>query len=281
MYLSCLLIHVGTNPDRPRPGRLWLRNIYRVHQRLCMGFPSRERKAQDPNFLNPYRPSDFISGQYPTIRPQQNTFSGEEKAVHVPRNRTQGFLYRVDPLPGTGRTMVLVQSGLMPDWNYAFQNAYHILGAPPEVKPYDPQFEAGQCLRFRIVANPLRKVSKNSVDSSSKPFEEVWQGKEVPVPTTELDKWLKRRAEPDWTATRNSESAQLPPGFRLQTISSIQTGYVYANHDQNKTSGRRIRSARYEGSLIVTDADNFRNTIARGIGPGKAFGFGLLSVAPI
>ncbi len=40
MYLSSLLIDVGDNPDRPRPGRLWLRNLYHVHQRLCMAFPS-------------------------------------------------------------------------------------------------------------------------------------------------------------------------------------------------------------------------------------------------
>ena len=37
----------------------------------------------------------------------------------------------------------------------------------------------------------------------------------------------------------------------------------------------------YEGILEVTNADNFRDTLVRGIGPAKAFGFGLLSVAPI
>jgi len=177
--------------------------------------------------------------------------------------------------------MILVQSGVMPDWHYAFQNACHILGAPPEVKPYHPQFEAGQCLRFRLVANPLRKVSRNSLGASGKPFDEGWQGKEVPVPTAELDKWLERRAEPSWTCPKNSESTQRPPGFRLQTISIVRTGYVYVNHGQDQTGGRRIRLARYEGSLMVTDSENFRNTISRGIGPGKAFGFGLLSVAPM
>ena len=50
MYLSCLLIDVGDDPDRPRPGRTWLRNIYHVHQRLCMAFPSRERMEADPPF---------------------------------------------------------------------------------------------------------------------------------------------------------------------------------------------------------------------------------------
>ncbi|MBI4518088.1 MAG: type I-E CRISPR-associated protein Cas6/Cse3/CasE [Deltaproteobacteria bacterium] len=40
-------------------------------------------------------------------------------------------------------------------------------------------------------------------------------------------------------------------------------------------------SALYEGILEVTDPDHFRGTIISGIGPGKAFGFGLLSFAPV
>jgi len=37
----------------------------------------------------------------------------------------------------------------------------------------------------------------------------------------------------------------------------------------------------FEGLLRVTDKDAFRETLIRGIGPGKAFGFGLFSVAPV
>ena len=51
MFLSCLLIDIGDNPDRPRPGRIWLRNLYHVHQRLCMAFPSDPRKTDDRDFL--------------------------------------------------------------------------------------------------------------------------------------------------------------------------------------------------------------------------------------
>jgi CRISPR system Cascade subunit CasE len=36
----------------------------------------------------------------------------------------------------------------------------------------------------------------------------------------------------------------------------------------------------FEGRLRVTDAEAFRRALAAGIGSGKAFGFGLLSVAP-
>lgn len=53
-------------------------------------------------------------------------------------------------------------------------------------------------------------------------------------------------------------------------------------------TGRRGRSWRpltfyavtYEGLLRVTDSDVFRKSLKQGIGPGKAYGFGLLSIAP-
>jgi hypothetical protein len=53
MYLSHLMIEVGSDPDRPRPGRLWLRNMYHVHQRLCMAFlpPVSKKNKDDPEFL--------------------------------------------------------------------------------------------------------------------------------------------------------------------------------------------------------------------------------------
>ena len=40
-------------------------------------------------------------------------------------------------------------------------------------------------------------------------------------------------------------------------------------------------SVLFDGLLRVTDTDAFLRTLVRGIGPGKAFGFGLLSVAPV
>ncbi|MGE5595253.1 MAG: type I-E CRISPR-associated protein Cas6/Cse3/CasE [Hyphomicrobiales bacterium] len=40
-------------------------------------------------------------------------------------------------------------------------------------------------------------------------------------------------------------------------------------------------SALFEGELIVSDPEAFRAALAEGIGPGKAFGCGLLSLAPI
>ncbi len=258
MFLSFLLINVGDNPDRPRPGRIWLRNLYHVHQRLCMAFPSPPRISEDPGFLKPFKPEDFGKNQ-----------------VHVKREADSGFLFRIDPQPG-GRAVILVHSAVRPDWEYAFQNARHLLIAPAEVKPSDHSFQKGQRLRFRLVANPTKKIgtiSKSERQSCTR--EELIEkkgrhGKRVPVRNDQFLDWLA-----DW-CIRPDE----PSGFSINKGSTvIQPGYIYVNKGGNG-EGHRLRSVRYEGILEVTDPDKFRSTLLRGIGPGKAFGFGLLSVAP-
>ncbi len=242
MYHSCLLIDIGTNPDRPRPGRLWLRNRYHVHQRLCMAFPSSFRKTEDVEFLKPFKPDDFGKGH-----------------VRVERAVDSGFLFRIDSLPN-GRALILIQSAEKPDWGFAFHNANYLLAAPPTVEQFEPRLSKGQYLRFRLEANPTRRLSKNSPDAKEESI-----GKRVPVPTDQLIDWLASRAE---TA-----------GFFLnRDITNLQTGYVYINKNGN---GQSLRSAIFEGSLRVTEPDVFRCTIIRGIGSAKAFGFGLLSVAPV
>ena len=241
MYCSRLLIDTGTNPDRPRPGRLWLRNRYHVHQRLCMAFPSTSRKAEDPDFLKPFNSAAFGNGQ-----------------VHVKRDMDVGFLFRIDPLPN-GRALIIVQSALTPDWGYAFHNASHLLAAPPEVEPFEPNFSKGQFLRFRLSANPTRRLSKHSPDAKDNSI-----GKRVPVPADKLIDWLVRQAG--------------SAGFLVRRdVTTFTPGYVYISKNGK---GQRLFSVLYNGLLQVIDPDAFWQTFVSGIGSGKAFGFGLLSVAP-
>ncbi len=279
MHISTLLIDTGSNPDRPRPGRLWLRNIYRVHQRLCMAFPSSARKLDDPSFLKPYRPDDFSEGGNQVATIDGSSVTSTIVQVNARRTDTNGFLFRIDPHPESGSAIILVQSAAPPDWDYAFQNAAVLLGAEPEVRKFEPQFKTGEKRRFNILANPVRKVSKNSLDCAGNPFDRKWIGKDVPVAVPDLPRWLERRAEPLWQGPKNLSQTQTPPGFEILRITDIQRGYVYVNKGQDDEKGRKIRSARYEGVLKITNADHFTKTLIKGIGPAKAFGFGLLTLS--
>ena len=300
MYLSCLTIDIGNDPTREQPGRRWLQNVYHVHQRLCMAFPSEERKSGDTHFLKPFNPDHFGRG-----------------LVHVKRADDSGFLFRMDPEQRCcrggsherslrGRVVILVQSAqsgenpdpLKPNWDYAFQNAPYLLAACPQVKEFNPSFVKGQRLRFHLLANPTKKIDTLRKEDRERYTKgqlrqiEGRNGRRVPVPSSEeLRDWRQKNPQGDertfislrlldWLAdwrVRPDES----PGFSISKGSTkVQPGYIYVNKGQDG-KGHRLRSVRYEGILEVTEPDKFRNTLLRGIGPAKAFGFGLLSVAPL
>jgi|GEM_PF-199721 CRISPR-associated protein, Cse3 family len=300
MYLSCLLINVGDDPDRHRPGRLWLRNRYHVHQRLCMAFPSDPRKKRDPEFLIPYDQDDFPEQRHLADRKKNEVEYDALKQVHSPRNDEAGFLFRIDPLCN-GRVMIIVQSAIEPDWDYAFHNADYLLAAPPEVKSFDPVFSKGQRLRFRLLANPTQKKATlpkrrwNTMSQEEQNKEKTRHGKRVPVPSSqEIDDWRGKHQGEDprtfvheklhewlanWRLMRNGRTID-SAGFAIDpNFTIVQPGYVYINKE-GKGQGKRLHSARYEGILTVDNPELFKETLIRGIGSGKAFGFGLLSVAP-
>ena len=241
MYQSLLMIELGRNPDHPRPGRLWLRNRYHVHQRLCMAFPSALRKSVDGEFLKPFVPGDFAGGQ-----------------IHVERDEDSGFLFRIDAFPNA-RAMIVVQSAAEPDWNYAFHNAGYLLAAAPEVKAFEPRFAEGQQFRFRLAANPTPRLRRNSPDAREESV-----GKRVPVARTSIS-----------AGSPEGESA----GFFHQRCIHYPSVKLRL-YEQEEGRGNVSCCVLFEGVLQVTDSDAFGKASTQGIGSGKAFGFGLLSLVP-
>jgi len=282
MYLSHLMIEVGSNPDRPRPGRLWLRNMYHVHQRLCMAFPKCERPREDPAFLQPFKEKDFPLLRNPNA---------------VPKDPRHSFLFRIDNSiqENSPRAIILVQSVLKPDWDYAFQNARMFLAAEPESREWQPAFTVGEELRFRILINLSKKTAESRDGTDLRKVRE-WtdtqgrpksQGKRVALT------WEEGQRPEDmilpWFARKAAQS-----GFELRDCRVLRLGWVAGYLPERKTPGKegkegegghpgrqmKFRSALLEGTLAVADAPLFAQAIASGIGSAKAFGFGLLSVAP-
>jgi CRISPR system Cascade subunit CasE len=268
MHLSVLLVNLGENPDRPRPGRLWLRNRYRVHQRLCMAFPSVDRKSADPLFLHPYDPADFVEDRQLAEMVDAGAGAAETRHVHSPRSEASGFLFRIDPVRG-GTAAIVVLSAIPPQWDYAFRNARHLLRCSPQVRPYDPPVALGGRYRFRLEANAVVRLRDASKFRDGTPVRAGWAGKRVGVrgDADSLESWLKRRA--------------VGSGFRLEHLTLAQAGYAFVQRPAGPAGGVRLRTARYEGVLSVVDPAGFRCALISGIGPAKAFGFGLLTIAPM
>jgi CRISPR system Cascade subunit CasE len=303
MYLSRLLIQLGDNPDRPRPGRLWLRNIYRVHQRLCMAFPSQERVAADPNFLMPYDPEEFPEDRQgvedAAVQP------GQMRQVHVPRNGDAGFLFRVDS-HHPGSAVILILSAIEPNWEYAFHNAQHLLAAPPQVSPFDPQLKTGGKYRFRLRANPTKsspKIRDERGFGRERTDGKIRRGRGRSTPLihpADLHAWLEKKIEkaggkllsPFEPAPDTGTLATLPELLiRTEGIQYIREGRRPtrfnnpAKSDAENAVGNknalRLRIVTYEGVLEISDPIQFVDMLKSGIGRGKAFGCGLLSLAPL
>jgi len=171
----------------------------------------------------------------------------------------QQVLFRVDVDRHSGMPTVLVQSGQAADWSFLDSEREYLLDPQllakpnPTQKEFDLPVTAGQRLAFRLRANPtFRRDGKRL----------AW------LEEKDQRKWLSRKAETG--------------GFRVLSILVVPEGMVKVEkHASEATHDISVYSVRFEGLLVVTNPDTFRETVATGIGPAKAFGFGLLSVAPI
>ncbi len=164
-------------------------------------------------------------------------------------------LLRLDmPSEGDGPCL-LVQSDKRPDWSHLVQLLGY-LARPPETRDdYPPPFVTGQALIFRLRANPTRR------DKAT--------GKREGVLTEEKQReWLARKGQSG--------------GFEVLSVTITYESFKRASHGHPGEDVKPMThlAVRYDGVLRVTNPDAFRKTIVAGVGSGKAFGFGLLSVAP-
>ncbi len=184
-----------------------------------------------------------------------------------------GLLYRVEP-PREARVRILAQSVTEPDWSRL----------PPwcaedETKPvvalYD-RIAAGQTLTFRLRANP----TKSTGDRPEGGGHLANVHREALTDPVKQIEWLVRaggRGGFEPISVRIARRAT--DGAVIDTVDVPDVRIV--PEPAVRGNGRRtLGSVRFEGRLIVRDADQFRRTLADGVGRGKAYGFGLLSIAP-
>lgn len=180
-----------------------------------------------------------------------------------------GVLYRLDS--GDGAAAVLVQSSAAPDWSRLPAN--YLIDAQPQVKRIDTLYDGiaeGQRLLFRLRANPTRRISDRN---SSQP--EQWRGKRVDIRREEDQlAWLENKGQQAGFVLLTTRTA---PPMRDARTSGVDDR-ISGKHPKGHLT---FASVTFEGRLRVTDRDAFLHALQNGIGSGKAFGFGLLSIAPL
>ncbi|MBI2929447.1 MAG: type I-E CRISPR-associated protein Cas6/Cse3/CasE [Verrucomicrobia bacterium] len=163
------------------------------------------------------------------------------------------FLTRVDRLEEGYRLLIVsATEPHKPDW--CPTHCFH-------TKLIPDAFFGHAHYRFSLLANPTKKIRSNKAGERTK------HGRRVPLGRREdLVAWLLRKAE--------SGCFRFDPA-KLRTI---PRGREYFH----KPGANGLHSAvEFQGILEVTNPPAFRETFARGIGSAKAFGFGLLVLAPL
>lgn len=167
----------------------------------------------------------------------------------------RNFLTRLDRRPEGFRLLVISPSEpVRPQWCPSHPECW-------KSKPIPEAYFTCRRYVFQLCANPTKKVTAQTPDGTFKK-----NGRRNPLRTREeLVSWINRKGE---------QAGFTVDEGRLRTFSR---GREYFQ----KNGMRGLHSAvEFQGILTVTDPQRFHEAFRRGIGPAKAFGFGLLVIAP-
>ncbi|MET7344617.1 type I-E CRISPR-associated protein Cas6/Cse3/CasE [Streptomyces sp. NPDC005547] len=168
-----------------------------------------------------------------------------------PRSQA-GLLYRLDETDTT--STLLVQANRLDPTRLPTGYGH------AEIKSLTPMFTAlrkGLAVRYRIVLNPAKR-ERLTLEAKGK------RGRIVPLSGAEADQWWRRRAA--------------DAGLQIHVLTPTSTPPI---RPRGKGSdGMRHSLIRYDGTAAVTDPDALHEAVLTGIGRGKPYGAGLLSLAP-
>jgi CRISPR system Cascade subunit CasE len=155
------------------------------------------------------------------------------------------ILFRLEP----DSNVLMVQSELEPDWDklpltYLTQHQCKLF--QPEVS----LFPVDRLLRFRLKANPSKrdKETRKTVGLYYQPDQEAW---------------FSRQAS--WS------------GFSVEGLDIIPAANLWGTKEKGQPQ-IKIHTALFQGVLKVQDPDLFVKAVRQGIGKGKSYGCGLLSL---
>jgi len=243
-------------------------------------FPINRSRRDTPRLLgSPYCMHAAVAASFPPSHDAQSD------------TRT---LWRVDMEP-SGAAWLYIVSRDMPSL-VGMDEQIGFPDCPPawESRDYSPflnRLAKGQEWSFRLVANPVRSVARNR---SQNTIDVV--GKRISHLTVRQQaSWLIGQA-----AYSNCDPAEIPEGlpdaedsraayngFEVLNDHSgnpeliLSERHKYRLDKRDKTQPITLVTVRFDGVLRVSNVDRLRHALINGIGHAKAFGCGLLTLAPL
>jgi CRISPR system Cascade subunit CasE len=138
--------------------------------------------------------------------------------------------------------------------------------------PFLDRLTAGSTWGFRLTANAVHYIRRKEGEPTKRTAHLV--------PRFQLE-WLLKRQEPSgFRILEKPEDKRLTQhGDALQVVVSEQRALDFRKRGEK---GRvTIQTVTYDGRLEVTDADRLRAVLTSGLGKAKAYGCGLITLAPV
>lgn len=132
------------------------------------------------------------------------------------------------------------------------------------------KLENGQSWGFRYTGNPVKSL----------PVEDGKRGKVVPHVTAEQQLgWLLHKST-QWGFTIETDQETGTPLVNV-TSRNDQRFSRRNPHEDGKRRDITLRKAQFDGVLTITDAELFKNSMLNGMGKGKAYGCGLITLKSV
>lgn len=182
-----------------------------------------------------------------TLRDAQNMHRLLTGLFQVPREEAK-LLYRMRT-QGTVLTLYcyadrpIVQERLLPGM---------LLTGERDLTDWLSSMQNGDMKGFDLLTMPFKKVSEEGGNSRRR------------VLRTQEERlaWLTRKSEQN--------------GFAILEVQESADERISAMHPKEQGGRLYLDSYRYFGTLRITDAEAFQKAVREGIGPGKAYGLGML-----
>lgn len=207
-------------------------------------------------------------------------------AQPVERGRT---LWRWES-PGTPRPHLLVLTADRPDWTHVVEQAGwpDAEGAAARVADYAPVLGAvrpGAKFGFRLTANPVQSRRKPDAPTENQQISaDNRRGFRMPhrTPKHQLTWLLERAGQWGFRVPPTDDAAAI--GYyddeRAPDVRVVDR-QVLRFRKQRSTPQVTLTTACFEGHLVVDDPQRLTDTLLSGAGPAKAYGCGLLTLAPV
>ncbi len=184
---------------------------------------------------------------------------GLKRKEHDPK--VDRILWRLEPGKRRTTPSILIQTNFVPNPTALKAFTGNGLIQTVDHKRVRPEFEERQVFRFRLRANPTKSLARG---------EGIRGQRKAILGTAEAETWLIRQGEKH--------------GFSCNLSNLVEEGAVILKKKSptNRKKGypaMRFNSVLFEGMLRIRNPKKMAEVFEKGLGRGKGFGFGLISLA--